>query len=120
MRRLGYTRQAQTATVTAGGETRLDFTLSVTASTLEAIVVTGTAGATEKRTLGNAVAQLDVSDLSTKSNVTNITDVLQARAPGVQIEAGSGTVGAASDIRIRGAGSFTLSPSRSSTSTACA
>jgi TonB-linked SusC/RagA family outer membrane protein len=108
VRRLGYSRQARTVTVTSGGETRLDLTLSVTASTLEAIVVTGTAGAAEKRTLGNAVAQLDVSDLSTKSNVGNITDVLQARAPGVQIEAGSGTVGSASDIRIRGAGSFTL------------
>lgn len=109
VRRLGYSRDAKTVTVTAGAETRVDFTLSVTASTLEAIVVTGTAGAAEKRTLGNAVAQLDVSDLSTKSNVTNITDVLQARAPGVQIQAGSGTVGTASDIRIRGAGSFTLS-----------
>jgi TonB-linked SusC/RagA family outer membrane protein len=109
VRRLGYTRQAKPATVTTGAETRLDFTLSVTASTLEAIVVTGTAGAAEKRTLGNAVAQIDVSDLPTKSNVTNITDVLQARAPGVQIQAGSGTVGTASDIRIRGAGSFTVS-----------
>ena len=49
-----------------------------------------------------------MSDLPTKSNVTNITDLLQARAPGVQIQAGSGTVGAASDIRIRGAGSFTV------------
>jgi TonB-linked SusC/RagA family outer membrane protein len=109
VRRLGYSRQTRTVSVTAGAETRADFSLTVTASTLEAIVVTGTAGAAEKRTLGNAVAQLDVSDLSTKSNVTNITDVLQARAPGVQIQAGSGTVGAASDIRIRGAGSFTLS-----------
>jgi len=108
VRRLGYTRQAKPVTVTTGGETRLDVTLAVTASTLEAIVVTGTAGATEKRTIGNAVAQIDVSDLPTKSNVTNITDVLQARAPGVQIEAGSGTVGAASDIRIRGAGSFSV------------
>ncbi len=108
VRRLGYTRQSKTATVSTGTEARLDFTLSVTASTLEAIVVTGTAGATEKRTIGNAVAQIDVSDLPTKSNVTNITDVLQARAPGVQIEAGSGTVGTASDIRIRGAGSFSV------------
>ena len=66
--------------------------LAQTASQLEAIVVTGTPGSAERRTLGNAVAQLDVSDLRRKSNV-NITDVLQARAPGVQIEAGSGTVG---------------------------
>jgi TonB-linked SusC/RagA family outer membrane protein len=108
VRRLGYARQSKTTNITVGTESRLDFTLSVTASSLEAIVVTGTAGAAEKRTIGNAVAQIDVSDLPTKSNVTNITDVLQARAPGVQIEAGSGTVGAASDIRIRGAGSFSV------------
>src|SRR3569623_604220 len=72
VRRLGYTRQAKNVTVNVGTETRADFTLTITATPLDAIVVTGTAGAAEKRTLGNAVAQIDVSDLPTKSNVTNI------------------------------------------------
>jgi TonB-linked SusC/RagA family outer membrane protein len=109
-RRVGYSRRSQRVTIPAGGEVRADFGLSQTISQLEAIVVTGTAGGAEKRTLGNAITQLNVSDLSTKSNVNNLMDVLQARSPGVQIQAGSGTVGTAPDIRIRGAGGFTVSP----------
>ena len=109
-RRLGYTRVVSTATVPAGGEVRADFQLTQTASQLEAIVVTGTAGSTERRTLGNAVTQLDVADLTTKSNSNNVLEVLQARSPGVQIQAQSGTVGTAQDIRVRGAGGFTVTP----------
>ncbi|HEY6828545.1 MAG TPA: TonB-dependent receptor plug domain-containing protein, partial [Gemmatimonadaceae bacterium] len=109
-RRLGYTRVVSTAMVPAGGEVRADFQLTQTASQLEAIVVTGTAGSTERRTLGNAVTQLDVADLTTKSNSNNVLEVLQARSPGVQIQAQSGTVGTAQDIRVRGAGGFTVTP----------
>lgn len=109
-RRLGYTRRVQTVTVTAGADVRADFALAPAASQLDAIVVTGTAGAVEKRTVGNAITQLDVADLTAKTNVSNITEVLQARSPGVQIESGSGTVGTAADIRIRGASGFTVTP----------
>jgi TonB-dependent starch-binding outer membrane protein SusC len=109
-RRLGYSRKTQTVTVTAGTDVRANFSLTQTVSQLEALVVTGTAGSAEKRTIGNAITQLDVSDLSRKSNSNTILDVLQARSPGVQIEAGSGTVGTAPDIRVRGAGSFTVTP----------
>ena len=109
-RRLGYTRSARAVTVTAGADVRADFALAAAASQLDAIVVTGTAGAVEKRTVGNAITQLDVADLTAKTNVTNITEVLQARSPGVQIEEGSGTVGTAADIRIRGASGFTVTP----------
>jgi len=109
-RRLGYARATSRVNVAAGTEARVEFALAQTASQLEAIVVTGTPGSAERRTLGNAITQLDVSDLASKSNVNNLLDVLQARAPGVQIQAGSGTVGAAADIRVRGAGGFTVTP----------
>jgi TonB-linked SusC/RagA family outer membrane protein len=107
VRRLGYARRSQTVTVPAGGEGRADFTLSPTASQLEAVVVTGTVGAAERRTVGNAVTQLDVRDIAEKATVTTVSEVLQARSPGVTVQAGAGTPGAASEITIRGYGSFT-------------
>ncbi|HKO16734.1 MAG TPA: TonB-dependent receptor plug domain-containing protein [Gemmatimonadaceae bacterium] len=109
-RRLGYTRRTQTVTVPANATVTADFSLSQAASQLEAVVVTGTAGAVEKRTVGNAVTQLDVADVTAKTNVTNVMEVLQARSPGVQIQAGSGSPGTAPSIMIRGASSLSVTP----------
>lgn len=106
-RRIGYGRGVQRVAVTTGGDVRADFQLSPAASQLEAVVVTGTAGAVEKRTVGNAITQLDVADITRKTNVETVTEVLQAKTPGVTISPGSGTPGTASDIVIRGYSSFT-------------
>lgn len=106
-RRIGYGRGVRSVTVTTGGDERVDFQLSPAASQLEAVVVTGTAGAVEKRTVGNAITQLDVADLTQKTNVETVTEVLQAKTPGLTISPGSGTLGTASDIVIRGYSSFT-------------
>ena len=110
VRRLGYARKTAQVTVTAGGTARADFDLSIAATQLDAIVTTGTAGAVEKRTVGNAITQIDAADVTAKTNVSTVTDILVGRSPGVTVAAGSGTPGTASEIRIRGASSFTLSP----------
>lgn len=109
-RRLGYGQRTQSVTITAGQDTRVELVLTPTASQLEQIVVTGTAGAAEKRTVGNAITQVDVSDVTRKTNVSNMLEVLQARSPGVQIVAENGTPGTAPDIRIRGASSLSVTP----------
>jgi TonB-linked SusC/RagA family outer membrane protein len=107
VRRIGYARASRTVTVAANASVTADFTLSPAASQLDAVVVTGTAGAQEKRTIGNAVAQLDVADITRKTTTMNVTDVLQGRTPGVIVAAGAGTPGTSSEITIRGYGSFT-------------
>lgn len=105
-RRIGYGRSARSITVAAGAEARVDLALKVAASTLDAVVVTGTAGDVEKRTLGNSITQLDVADLTSKTSVTNVTEVLQSKTPGLTLLPNSGTPGAAAEFRIRGAGSL--------------
>ena len=105
-RRIGYGRSTRTVTVTAGSETRADFTISITASVLDAVIVTGTGGSAEKRSLGNSITQLDVADVTTKTSVVNVTEVLQGKSPGVTILPGSGVPGTAGEIRIRGASSL--------------
>ena len=107
-RRLGYARRTAQTTVTSSTESRVDFELDVAATQLDAIVTTGTAGAVEKRTVSNAITQIDAAEVTAKTNVTNVTEILQARTPGVQINAGSGTPGTAPDITIRGASSFSV------------
>ena len=105
-RRLGYGRMTQSVTVASGAEARADFQLQPTASQLDAVVVTGTAGAVEKRTLGNSITQLDVAELTAKTAPQTVEDVLQSKTPGLTLLPGSGTPGAAAEFRIRGAGSL--------------
>jgi TonB-linked SusC/RagA family outer membrane protein len=103
---LGHTPAEASATVAGGATARVDFALAATAVSLDAIVVTGTPGATQRRTVGNAITKLDVEEVTSATNVNSVAEVLQARTPGVQIVPNSGTPGAAPDIRIRGASSF--------------
>jgi TonB-dependent starch-binding outer membrane protein SusC len=106
-RRIGYSRAVRNLMVSTAAPVTADFTLSQAASQLDRVVVTGTAGSQEKRTVGNAVAQLDVADITSKTTSMTVTDILQGRTPGVTVAAGAGTPGTSSEITIRGYGSFT-------------
>ncbi|MFL5576649.1 MAG: SusC/RagA family TonB-linked outer membrane protein [Gemmatimonadaceae bacterium] len=105
-RRIGYSVTTQAVTVAAGAPAEVALSLGVAATELERIVVTGTAGPTSQRTVGNAITQLNVDDLTKKSAITNVTEVLQGKTPGVTILPGSGTPGTAADIRLRGTSSL--------------
>jgi hypothetical protein len=104
---LGYRTTTGTATVGNGVTARADFALSVEAVGLDQIVVTGTAGAVSRRSVGNAIVKLDAEEITAKTTVSNVAEILQSRTPGVQILSNAGTPGAAPDIRVRGAGSLT-------------
>lgn len=105
-RRIGFAPSEQAMDVQTGETARANFALNVTATDLTAVVVTGTAGGAERRTIGNSITQLNVAEITEKSTVLNVTDVLQSKTPGVTILPGSGIPGAAADIRIRGASSL--------------
>jgi len=106
-RRIGFTRRTQNISVPTSGDVRADFTLTPAASELEAIVVSGTAGTQEKRTVGNAVTQIDAASVTAQTTLATVSDLLQARAPGLVVGAGSGTPGTSAEITIRGYGSLT-------------
>lgn len=105
-RRLGYARMTKSVTVNNATETRADFELAVSASQLEQVVVTGTGGAVEKKTLGNSITTLNVADITARNTILNVSEILQAKAPGVSVLPGSGAPGTAGEIRIRGASSI--------------
>jgi TonB-linked SusC/RagA family outer membrane protein len=107
-RRIGFTAQRLTITVSAGGEVTANFSLRPSAISLDQVVVTGTAGAQEKRSIGNAVTTINASDELRKSGSPNVTSLLSGRAPGVTVRARSGRLGAGPAIEIRGRNSLSL------------
>jgi len=105
---VGYGSQSQEVTVTAGGTAAVEFRLEVSAIDLDEIVVTGTAGAVERRKIGVALASVNVADISETTPVDGFSQVLEGRIPGVRSIGTVGGVGASRELRIRGTDSFTL------------
>ena len=106
--RIGYAPDTIRVVVPASGEVTADFSLAKVATQLEAVVTTAT-GDQSRKEIGNVIASVSVDSLAGRAPVTNITEVLQARTPGVQIIQGSGLTGASPSIRIRGTSSLSLS-----------
>jgi TonB-dependent starch-binding outer membrane protein SusC len=108
-RRIGYLPTRRTITVADGESATLDFALEATPTSLEAVVVTGTAGNQMRAAQSAVVASINASDIVSKAPVNTVSDLLTSRVPGITITQGSGTVGASSRINIRGAASISLS-----------
>jgi TonB-dependent starch-binding outer membrane protein SusC len=104
--RLGYSSREGSVTVQAGQTAELDLFLTHSAIVLGEVVVTGTAGAQEKREIGNSVATIAVGDQLESAPISNATQLLTARSPGLSLMANSGQAGTSANIRIRGAGSL--------------
>src|SRR5215216_884048 len=85
-RRLGFGAVRKTVTVIAGSEATADFGLEAAAVSLDEVVVTGTAGGELRRSIGNAVSRIDASDELAKSAATNVTSLLNARAPSLSVQ----------------------------------
>jgi TonB-dependent starch-binding outer membrane protein SusC len=109
VRRIGYKAVEKTLTLAAGQESAQDFTLAASVVTLEEVVISGTAGDQKRRAQGAQVSEISVSDVAKISPVRTFAEVLQSRVPGVSVTLASGTSGAFSAIRIRGAASISLS-----------
>jgi len=105
---IGYRSLTQTVSVQAGQTVTLNIQLQVSAISLDQIVVTAT-GEQRKVEVGNAVSTLDASDLTVKTGAMNIASLIQGNATGVTITGSTGTLGNATNIKIRGNSSINLS-----------
>src|SRR3989441_965783 len=74
---------------------------------MDAIIVTGTPGQARVREVGNSTAQLNLSQV--KDPPANMDQLLQARAPGLNVMQTSGMAGEGAQIRLRGAVSVSQS-----------
>ncbi|MBP5637784.1 MAG: TonB-dependent receptor plug domain-containing protein, partial [Bacteroidales bacterium] len=84
----------------AGVDRRLDVTLEDAADVLEETIVIGY-GTTKKRDITGSIVSVTKDDIENKMP-TNVFDVLQGTAAGVQVTSGSGQPGEGSNVVIRG------------------
>ena len=108
LERLGYHPVDSALQVAAGQTSTLDFSLLVSAVALDELLVTAT-GLQRRRELRNAAVAIRVDEELERAAPANLTALLQGRVTGVQVLQSSGTVGAASTIKIRGNGTLSLS-----------
>ena len=108
VRAVGYARQSKMVAIVEGQSVEVDFVLESTVNTLDQVVVTAT-GEQRIRELGHVVARINADSLVREAPITDMTELLQSRIPGLQVLTGSGGVaGGSSEIRIRGQSSITL------------
>jgi len=109
VRRIGYKTLTAAVTLAEGQEFTGNYALNASVVQLEEIVVTGTAGDQRARSQAAQVAVLDVAGLRQVQPTPTVASDLQSRIPGVSVTAASGSSGASTQIRVRGASSISLS-----------
>ena len=105
VRFLGFLPKTTTLQV---GDLKARVELTETATTLNQVVVTGTAGATQLRAVGNAVSQVGAPEVMQAAPVADVQQMLNARVTGLTILPASGNVGTGGSVRVRGVASLSL------------
>jgi TonB-dependent starch-binding outer membrane protein SusC len=103
---VGYRPVTQSVTVVSGGAATVEMRMTQQAVELDAVVVTGTAGAATRRELGNSVGIISNQQLELLSG-SSISEVLQGQTTGLQFFANDGQVGTGNTIVLRGINSVT-------------
>ena len=105
--RIGYAEQKGAVQIAAGQVATIELRLSTVAVSLSAVVSTAT-GPARRVELGNAISTIDAAIETKLKPISNLQDLLNARAPGVQLSSGT-QAGTGARVRIRGSGSLNLS-----------
>ncbi|MDP1891302.1 MAG: SusC/RagA family TonB-linked outer membrane protein [Gemmatimonadaceae bacterium] len=107
--KLGFKAMSDTITVVAGRPTTHNFEMTASLVTLSELVITGTAGNLERKAQAALVSSITASNITQSAPIRSVGDLLQSRVPGVALTSHSGSAGAGTTIRIRGASSINLS-----------
>lgn len=105
--KIGFVPQVRSLGAGTGATLSASFELERRAMGLDEIVVTGSAGATEIRSVGHSIAQIRPADVP--EPVASIDHLLTSRVPGVSVLPSTGMVGTGAKIRLRGSASVALS-----------
>jgi TonB-dependent SusC/RagA subfamily outer membrane receptor len=100
---IGYKSKQVRFTLGDNSQVRLeDILLEEDAARAEEVVVTGTAGLTSKRELGNAISTVTIKEIQ-NGGAQQIDQALQGKIPGAMINQNSGNPGGSISIQLRGA-----------------
>jgi TonB-linked SusC/RagA family outer membrane protein len=105
--RIGYQPAMHTVTIAAGQAATITLEITQSIVMLDEVVVTAT-GQQRKRELGNAVFTMEAPELVERSAQVSVANMLQGASLGVSVTGSSGTIGNASNIKIRGNSSINL------------
>jgi len=105
VRRVGFRPLTQRVAVGTDG---VRLVLTETPLELNALVVTGQAGAVEKRAIGNSIPTIDAAGIAQAASVNTLSNLINGRAPGVVVTGGTGRAGAGTVINIRGRSTLSL------------
>lgn len=106
VRASGYRLAKRTIDAIGGQTAQIDFELTVGVLPLDEIVVTGQPRAISRIETGSSIVTIGAADLSA-TPVNSLSQLLQARAPGVLVLPGGGKAGQGSRVLLRGASSVT-------------
>src|SRR5438034_1008925 len=103
---VGFGAGSRVVSVNPGETAVVDLALALSPYSVDEVVITAT-GDQAKKEVGNSIARIDASKLVETAPITNVTDLLIAKAAGVDVLPGTVT-GAPSRVRIRGTNSLSL------------
>jgi TonB-linked SusC/RagA family outer membrane protein len=102
---LGYTTGEATTRVAAGQTSRVELSLSTSAISLDAVIVTALGQTATRRELGTSQQTVRGTEIA-ETQRENFVNALQGRIAGVEVTSTSGVPGASSSITIRGVSSI--------------
>jgi TonB-dependent starch-binding outer membrane protein SusC len=105
-RSVGFRTRVETVNVAPSPTAEVTFQLPVSAVPLDEVVVTGQPGAIARREIGNSVASINAQALD-DAPVFTTAQLMQGRAPGVEVFPTGGKAGQGSRILLRGVTSIT-------------
>ena len=103
---IGYAAASRSTTVGRGDTATVDLMLVLSPYSLDEVVVTATGEQTKKQ-IGNVINTIRADTLVMTRPIDNMNDLINAKAPGVEVLAGNLT-GAGARVRIRGTNSLSL------------
>ena len=105
VRLIGFQPTKVTAHV---GDAAFRVLLREVAVSLDQVVVTGTAGVTEQRAMGNLLEKIQTEDVVRTAPVVTPQQLLEGRVAGLVVLPGSGNIGTGSTMHVRGVASLSL------------
>ncbi len=106
-RRVGYVPLTKTVAVASDVAVTADFVLSAAPTKLNEVVTTAV-GDQRRYEVGNTISTINADSIAPTAPITSLTDLISARAPGVDVIETGGLTGSGEAIRIRGLSSLVL------------
>jgi TonB-linked SusC/RagA family outer membrane protein len=109
VRFVGYSPKERRVTLRQGETNIVNFELTPRSTQLDQVVITGTGGVTQRRSVGNVIETINATDVLQIAPARSVEQLVGSRTPGLIVLPGTGQVGTGAQLRVRGASSLSLS-----------